>query len=94
MARPVNRPPLAWEAWPSHKRVMGDPAPTGPKRTRLPPEARRALIAQCYHGRAPHLPPAIESLVNRLQVAADDEDFGEIPQPSRQLTSRLIHRSG
>lgn len=72
-------------------REAGQPPAEAPL---LPPEVRRALIAQCYHGRAPHLPPAIESLVNRLQVAADDEDFGEIPLPSRHLTSRLIHRSG
>jgi AcrR family transcriptional regulator len=72
MARPVNRPPLAWEAWPSHKRVMGDPAPTGPKRTRLPPEARRAQIlaaAEALVLAQGHLPLPLDRLAREAGVS-------------------------
>ncbi|MDG9702838.1 hypothetical protein [Streptomyces sp. DH37] len=55
----------------------------------LPDSIRRDLLSQCHRGRHPQLPPAVEAVVNRLRVAADDEDFGEIPQPAPGLPDEL-----
>lgn len=54
----------------------------------LPDAIRRDLLRQCHRGRHPHLPPAVEAVVNRLRVS-DDEDFGEIPQPVPGLPEEL-----
>ncbi|MEU2793682.1 hypothetical protein [Streptomyces sp. NPDC007100] len=55
----------------------------------LPDAARHALLVQWHSGLAPTLPAALESVINRLTVAGDDEDFGEIPRPSPTLVDDL-----
>ncbi|MGW1838239.1 hypothetical protein [Streptomyces sp. BBFR2] len=55
----------------------------------LPDAARHNLLVQWHSGLAPTLPPALESVINRLTVDCDDEDFGEIPHPSPTLVRDL-----
>ncbi|WP_410535234.1 hypothetical protein [Streptomyces sp. KL2] len=55
----------------------------------LPDAIRRDLLSQCHRGRHPRLPPAVEAVVNRLRVAGDDEDYGEIPRPEPGLPDEL-----
>ncbi|GAA2433678.1 hypothetical protein [Streptomyces macrosporus] len=55
----------------------------------LPDAIRRSLLRQCHRGRHLRLPPAVEAVVNRLRVAGDDEDFGEIPQPDPGLPAEI-----
>jgi hypothetical protein len=58
----------------------------------LSEEVRRDILVQCHDGQHPHLPLAVEAVVNRLAVEADDPDFGEIPQPSQGLAGELARR--
>lgn len=51
----------------------------------LPEEVRHDLLGQCHRGRHPTLPAALETVINRLRVDSEDEDFGEVPQPDRTL---------
>ncbi|MFE6738145.1 hypothetical protein [Streptomyces tubercidicus] len=55
----------------------------------LPDAARHNLLVQWHSGLAPTLPTALESVINRLVVDGDDEDFGEIPRPSPTLVQDL-----
>ncbi|MFJ6751786.1 hypothetical protein ACIQNI_26925 [Streptomyces sp. NPDC091266] len=55
----------------------------------LPDSARHNLLVQWHSGLAPTLPTALESVINRLVVDGDDEDFGEIPRPSPTLVRDL-----
>ncbi|MDH6142419.1 MULTISPECIES: hypothetical protein [Kitasatospora] len=55
----------------------------------LPDEVRHDLLARCHEGLDARLPTALEAVINRLCVAADDEDYGEIPQPSTALSTDL-----
>ncbi|MFI9048721.1 hypothetical protein [Streptomyces sp. NPDC053427] len=59
------------------------------ERQLLPDAARHNLLVQWHSGLAPTLPTALENVINRLVVEADDEDFGEIPRPSRTLVRDL-----
>ncbi|MEU1815637.1 hypothetical protein ABZ543_10630 [Streptomyces roseifaciens] len=59
------------------------------RRKLLTDAARHELLIQWHSGLTPHLPAALESVVNRLTVDGDDEDFGEVPQPARGLVERL-----
>jgi hypothetical protein len=58
----------------------------------LPDHLLRDLLRQCHHGRHPDLPVLLEGAVNRLAVAIEDTDFGEIARPSPQLASTLAAR--
>jgi hypothetical protein len=49
----------------------------------------KEILAQCHDGSHPRLPLALEAAINRLRVDSDDGDFGEIPQPSRDLATEL-----
>ncbi|WP_367140030.1 MULTISPECIES: hypothetical protein [Streptomyces] len=64
------------------------PRPAG-RRKLLSDAARHELLVQWHRGLTPHLPAALESVVNRLTVAGDDADFGEVPQPDPGLVERL-----
>jgi hypothetical protein len=55
----------------------------------LPDEVRHDLLARCHDGLNPRLPATLEAVINRLSVATDDEDYGEIPQPSAELGADL-----
>lgn len=68
------------------------PRPTLLRATLLPKHVVREIIAQCYYGTTPHLPLQAEAAVNQLHVECDDEDFGEIPQPSTRLPELLTTR--
>ena len=58
----------------------------------LSDEVRRDILVQCHNGKHPHLPLAVEAVVNRLAVESDDPDFGEIPQPSQGLAGEIAER--
>jgi len=58
----------------------------------LPERVLRDILAQCHRGTRPHLPRTLETLIDGLKVDCDDEDFGEIPQPSPLLTCALTSR--
>ncbi|MFI9274469.1 hypothetical protein ACIGXM_27730 [Kitasatospora sp. NPDC052896] len=55
----------------------------------LPEEVRRDILARCHRGLLPRLPIRLEAVINRLVVTANDDDFGEIPQPSDTLVGDL-----
>jgi hypothetical protein len=55
----------------------------------LPDGVRHGLLSECHGGGHPRLPHALESVIHRLPVLDDDEDFGEIPQPARDLAGHL-----
>ncbi|MFJ2577989.1 hypothetical protein [Kitasatospora aureofaciens] len=55
----------------------------------LPEDVRHDILARCHEGLHPRLPAALEAVVNRLTVTADDEDYGEIPQPRSALADEL-----
>ncbi|MCH6159404.1 UPF0561 family protein [Streptomyces marispadix] len=55
----------------------------------LPDGVRHGLLSQCHGGGHPRLPHALEAVIHRLPVLDDDEDFGEIPQPARDLAGHL-----
>lgn len=55
----------------------------------LPEGVRHGLLSDCHGGGAPRLPHALEAVIHRLPVLDDDEDFGEIPQPARDLAGHL-----
>ncbi|WP_316521199.1 hypothetical protein [Kitasatospora brasiliensis] len=55
----------------------------------LPDDVRLDILARCHEGLSPRLPAALEAVINRLTVDCDDEDFGEIPQPSPIITGQL-----
>ncbi|MFF7728870.1 hypothetical protein [Streptomyces sp. NPDC008001] len=59
------------------------------RRLLLSDSARHELLVQWHRGLTPHLPAALESVINRLAVDSDDEDFGEVPQPDPGLVERL-----
>ncbi|MEU8550987.1 hypothetical protein AB0C81_29090 [Streptomyces roseoverticillatus] len=59
------------------------------RRKLLSDAARHELLVQWHSGLTPHLPAALESVVNRLTVDSDDADFGEVPQPDPGLVERL-----
>jgi hypothetical protein len=67
--------------------------PAAARRPLLPEHIRRDLLAQCHRGAHPHLPAALEAVINQLKVDDDDLDFGEIPQPSPRLTTTLTARA-
>jgi hypothetical protein len=58
----------------------------------LSAEIRRDILAQCHRGARPHLPLAVEAVINQLPVDGDDADFGEIPRPTPHLTAALSAR--
>lgn len=60
-----------------------------PSRSLLPDRVRHDLLSACHGGGALRLPHALEAVIHRLPFAADDEDFGEIPQPARDLPHHL-----
>ncbi|MFI9275735.1 hypothetical protein ACIGXM_34300 [Kitasatospora sp. NPDC052896] len=55
----------------------------------LPAHVRDDIIARCHEGLDVRLPPRIAAVVHQLPVCEDDEDFGEIPQPSPSLLRNL-----
>lgn len=55
----------------------------------LPRGVLHGLLSACHGGGHPRLPHALEAVIHRLPVTDDDEDFGEIPQPARELSSEL-----
>ncbi|MEU9134058.1 hypothetical protein AB0D08_39325 [Kitasatospora sp. NPDC048540] len=55
----------------------------------LPEDVRRDILSRCHEGLDPRLPATLEAVVNHLAVDSDDEDFGEIPRPSRTLAGEL-----
>lgn len=67
------------------------PRPRQPPAARplLPDGVRHGLLSDCHRGGHPRLPHALEAVIHRLPVLDDDEDFGEIPQPARELAGRL-----
>ncbi|MFJ4095609.1 hypothetical protein ACIPYS_28810 [Kitasatospora sp. NPDC089913] len=70
--------------------TRGGGARPGPAVTPLLPErVRHDLLVRCHHGLRPRLPPRLEAVINGLAVDSDDEDFGEVPQPSRALVGNL-----
>jgi hypothetical protein len=70
-----------------------DPRDIG-DRPLLPEHARRAILDQCRRGDLPRLPHALEAVVHRLRVEADDKDYGEIPQPGENLPHALATAGG
>ncbi|MFC5721430.1 hypothetical protein ACFP1Z_14755 [Streptomyces gamaensis] len=79
-----------WRAQAAHGPEEPGPAPRGRGRRGLLTEAaRHELLVQWHSGLTPHLPAALESVINRLTVEGDDEDFGEVPQPAPGLVERL-----
>jgi len=77
-ARLAGRAPGAWK-----------PRPHSPVRPLLPDGVRHGLLSECHGGGRPRLPHALEAVIHRLVVTDDDEDFGEIPQPARDLPHHL-----
>ncbi|MFJ7279381.1 hypothetical protein [Kitasatospora sp. NPDC098663] len=81
----------------AHWRGQAERAPTKPRTRRtlqaltplLPENVRRDILARCHEGLHPRLPSALESVINRLTILCDDEDFGEVPQPSPTLAGQL-----
>ncbi|HEV7625363.1 MAG TPA: hypothetical protein VGO89_02585 [Streptomyces sp.] len=55
----------------------------------LPDGVLHGLLSDCYGGGHPRLPHALEAVIHRLPIGDDDEDFGEIPQPARDLPGHL-----
>lgn len=81
-----------WRGQAAHLAANPRPRPRRPlhsSRPLLPDDVRRDILARCHQGLHPKLPAELEAVVNQLVVAADDEDFGEIPQPSRGLAGEL-----
>ncbi|MFD0381859.1 hypothetical protein ACFQ2B_03925 [Streptomyces stramineus] len=79
-----------WRAQAAHAPEEPPPASRVDSRRRLLSEtARHELLLQWHRGLTPHLPAALESVINRLTVDSDDADFGEIPQPAPGLVERL-----
>ncbi|MFC4496932.1 hypothetical protein ACFPA8_22640 [Streptomyces ovatisporus] len=72
-----------------HQRPAGPPRPPRTPQPLLPDGVLHGLLSECHGGGHPRLPHALESVIHRLPVADDDEDFGEIPQPARDLARRL-----
>ncbi|MEV7595785.1 hypothetical protein AB0O91_00145 [Kitasatospora sp. NPDC089797] len=81
----------------AHWRGQAESAPAKPRNPRasqaltplLPENVRRDILARCHEGLHPRLPADLESVINRLTILSDDEDFGEVPQPSPTLAGRL-----
>ncbi|MFI6449697.1 hypothetical protein [Kitasatospora sp. NPDC050543] len=74
--------------------LAANPRPTRARgyrsgRPLLPEDVRRDILSRCHRGLHPRLPTALEAVINRLLVDSDDEDFGEIPQPSHTLAVEL-----
>ncbi|MFB7678300.1 hypothetical protein ACFC26_43595 [Kitasatospora purpeofusca] len=59
--------------------------------TRLPEGVWSEALAACHEGLDLRLPPRIAAVVHQLPVDSDDEDHGEIPQPSPTLVDDLTH---
>ncbi|CAM5677374.1 Glycoprotein OS=Streptomyces rimosus subsp. rimosus (strain ATCC / DSM 40260 / JCM 4667 / NRRL 2234) OX=1265868 GN=SRIM_006020 PE=4 SV=1 [Streptomyces rimosus subsp. rimosus] len=82
--------PPDWRTQAAHDPEEEPPPPTAcDGRQLLPDAARHALLVQWHSGLAPTLPAVLENVINRLTVADDDEDFGEIPHPSPTLVDDL-----
>jgi hypothetical protein len=69
------------------------PRPVSLQGSLLPKRVLRDILAQCHRGARPHLPQPLETLIHGLKVDCDDDDFGEIPQPSPLLACALASRS-
>ncbi|CAM5342616.1 hypothetical protein [Streptomyces abikoensis] len=83
-----------WRAQAAHDPQEPPRAPSrapraGGRRKLLSDAARHELLVQWHSGLTPHLPAALESVINRLTVDCDDADFGEVPQPGTGLVERL-----
>ncbi|MGF1432019.1 hypothetical protein [Kitasatospora sp. LaBMicrA B282] len=81
-----------WLAWSRDLAARSHPAPPRPLHSSqplLPDAVRRDILARCHRGLAPRLPAALEAVIDRLPVKADDPDFGEVPQPADLATSAL-----
>ncbi|WP_411142692.1 hypothetical protein [Streptomyces sp. x-80] len=79
-----------WREQAAHEPDEARPAAAAfDERQLLPDTARHNLLVQWHSGLAPALPAALESVINRLVVDSDDEDFGEIPRPSPTLVQDL-----
>ncbi|MFJ3221696.1 hypothetical protein ACIPLC_38050 [Kitasatospora sp. NPDC086801] len=59
----------------------------------LPPAVWADTLAACHEGLTLRLPSRVAAVVHQLPVNADDEDHGEIPQPSPTLVADLAHAS-
>jgi hypothetical protein len=68
------------------------PRPVSLQGSLLPKRVLRDILAQCHRGARPHLPQPLETLIHGLKVDCDDDDFGEIPQPSPLLACALAGR--
>ncbi|MFE9424668.1 hypothetical protein ACFYNO_17050 [Kitasatospora sp. NPDC006697] len=60
----------------------------------LPAALWTATLAACHDGLTLNLPPRVAAVVHQLPVDRDDEDHGEIPQPSRTLVDDLARAAG
>ncbi|WP_317620003.1 hypothetical protein [Streptomyces sp. CBMA156] len=69
------------------------PAAPWPGRT-LPAAVWADTLAACHEGLTLRLPARVAAVVHQLPVHSDDEDHGEIPQPSPTLADDLAHASG
>ncbi|MFE9426527.1 hypothetical protein ACFYNO_26600 [Kitasatospora sp. NPDC006697] len=78
-----------WRA--QSEQLAGPPRPRRavPGAPLLPDAVRHELLARCHEGLGARLPLAVEAALNRLGVSAPDEDFGEVPRPSRSLAEEL-----
>ncbi|MGA5821222.1 hypothetical protein ACPC54_25545 [Kitasatospora sp. NPDC094028] len=65
--------------------------PDGPPRLGppLPAAVWTETLAACHEGLSLRLPPRVAAVVHQLPVDSDDEDHGEIPQPSPTLVDDL-----
>ncbi len=54
----------------------------------LPDNIRHDLLAQSYDGASPHLPGAVEAVIDSLRVCTFDE-YGDVPQPTVEFTQHL-----
>jgi hypothetical protein len=70
-----------------HPRPAAVPAALG--RNLLPAHVRDEIIGRCRDGLDVRLPARIAAVIHQLPVTADDEDYGEIPQPEPQLLGNL-----
>ncbi|MER6399292.1 hypothetical protein ABT263_25085 [Kitasatospora sp. NPDC001603] len=71
------------EALADHPRPVSANAVLG--HSLLPAHVRDDIIARCHEGLDVRLPPRIAAVIHQLPVTAEDEDYGEIPQPAPSL---------
>ncbi len=58
----------------------------------LPESVRHDLLAQSYDGTSPHLPRAVEAVINSLHVQ-QFEEYGDVPEPTIEFAHHLAQVS-